>query len=98
MELYGTYKQVDPHSAADARASKIFEETTFHDGKRYQVEMLWAKDGSSLPNNYFSALVQQKSMERRSSKDPELKQQYGKTIQDNLDERYIEKIEKKQTV
>ena len=76
IESYGTYKQVNSRSAADARASKILDETTYHDGSRYQVCMLWAEDGSSLPNNYFSALVQLKSLERRFSKDPELKQHY----------------------
>ena len=94
MESYGTYKQADSRSAADARASKILDETTYHDGCRYQVGMLWAEDGSSLPNNYFSALVQLKSLERRFSKDPELKQHYGKTIQDDLEKGYIEKIDK----
>ena len=94
IESYGTYKQVDSRYAADARASKILDETTYHDGSRYQVGMLWAEDGSSLPNNYFCALVQLKSLERRFSKDPELKQRYGKTTQDDLDKGYIEKNDK----
>ena len=62
MESYGAYKQVDARSAADARAMKILEETTFNDGCRYQVGMLWADEESTLPNNYFSALVQMKSL------------------------------------
>ena len=65
MESFAAKKQVDPRSAADARASKILQDTTYHDGYRYQVGMLWAEDDSSLPNNYFSALVQLKSLERR---------------------------------
>ena len=32
MESYGGYKQVDPRSAADARALEIVEITTFHNG------------------------------------------------------------------
>ena len=40
IESYGAYKQVDSRSAADARAMKILEETTFNDGYRYQVGML----------------------------------------------------------
>ena len=73
MESFGAYKQVDSRSAADAQAMKILEETTFNDGCRYQVGMLWADDESTLPNNYFSALVQLKSLERRLGKDPQLK-------------------------
>ena len=51
MESYGAYKQVDSRSTADARAMKILEETTFNDGCRYQVGMLWADEESTLPNN-----------------------------------------------
>ena len=40
IESYGAYEQVDSRSAADARAMKILEETTFNDGCRYQVGML----------------------------------------------------------
>ena len=74
IESYGVYKQIDSRSAADARAMKILEETTFNDGCRYQVGMLWADEESTLPNNYFSALVQLKSLERRLGKDPQLKE------------------------
>ena len=51
MESFGAYKQVDSRSAADAQAMKFLEETTFNDGCRYQVGMLWADDKSTLPNN-----------------------------------------------
>ena len=40
MESYGAMKQVDSRSAADARAEKFLDETTYHDGTRYQVGML----------------------------------------------------------
>ena len=36
MESYGAYEQVDSHSAADARATRLLEETTYHDGNRYR--------------------------------------------------------------
>ena len=72
MESFAAMKQVDPCSAADARASKILRGTTYHDECRYQVGMSWADDESSLPNNYFSALVQFKSLERLLQKCLEL--------------------------
>ena len=55
--------------------------------------MLWADDDSSLPNNYFSALVQLKSLERRLEKSPERKASYSQTIEDNLDKEYIFQVE-----
>ena len=61
IESFGTSKQVDPRSAADARAQEILESTTIHNGLRYDVGMLWAADNTKLPNNYFSSLVQLKS-------------------------------------
>ena len=47
MESCGAMKQVDSRSAADARAEKILDETTYHDGTRYQAGMLWADDENS---------------------------------------------------
>ena len=69
MESYGELKQVDQRSASDARAHEILENTTVHNGKRYNVGMLWAEDNIELHNNYFSALVQLKSLERQLTKD-----------------------------
>ena len=94
MESFAAMKQVDPGSAPDARASKILRETTCHDGWRCQVGMLWADDESSLPNNYFSALVQFKSLERRLKKTPELKASYVQTIKDDFDKGYIVQVDK----
>ena len=85
MESYGAYKQVDPRSAADARTQEILETTTFHNGQRYDVGMLWADDNIQLPNNYFSSLVQLKSLEKRLSRDISLKEKYSNTIREDLE-------------
>ena len=94
MESYRAFKQVDPRSAADARAEKILDRTTYHDGLRYQVGMLWAEDASSLPNNYFSALIQLKTLEHRLGKDVELKERYSKTIHEDHSKGYIANVDK----
>ena len=87
MVSFAAKSQVDTRSAADARASKILEDTTYHDGCRYQVGMLWAEDDSSLPNNYFSVL-QLKSLERRLERAPDLKAFYAQTIEEDFDKGY----------
>ena len=56
--------------------------------------MIWADDESSLPNTYFSALDQLKSLERRFGRDGELKERYSKTIQDDLSKSYIVNVDK----
>ena len=94
MESFAAKKQVDPLSAADARASTKLQDTTYHDGCRYQVGMLWAENDSSLPNNYFSVLVQLKSFERRLERTPDLKASYAQTIKDDFDKGYIVKVDK----
>ena len=51
MDSYGTLKQVDPQYATDARALDILENTRVHNGKKYDVGMLWAEDNIELSNN-----------------------------------------------
>ena len=46
--------------------------------------MFWADDQISIPNNYFSAIVQLKSFERGHGKDSSLKEQSSTTICDDL--------------
>ena len=48
IESFGANKQVDPRSAADARAHEILENTIVHNGLRYDVGMLWAADNTKL--------------------------------------------------
>ena len=97
METFGAHKQVDSRSAANAQAMKLLEETTFNDGCRYQVGMLWADDESTLRNNYFSALVQLKSLERRLGKDPREKESYSKTIKEDYEKGYIVQMDKSES-
>ena len=44
MESYGALKQVDPRSSSDAHAHEVLENSTMHNGKRYNVGKLWAED------------------------------------------------------
>ena len=95
MESFGAYKQVDRRFASDARGQKILEDTTCHDGCRYQVGMLWTEDRSSLPKHYFSALVQLKSLERGLDKNPKLSNSYNQTITSDLDKSYIVEVDRR---
>ena len=42
-----------------------------------------------LPDNYYSSLVQLKLLEKRLAKDPHLRDQYSKTIEDDLSKGYV---------
>ena len=66
--IVGAYKQVDPRSAADARAHETLEPTTFHYGQRCDVGMLLAENKIGIPKNYFSSPIQLKSLEKPLSR------------------------------
>ena len=89
IESFGANKQVDPQSAADARAHEIFENTTVHNGLSDDVELLWAADNTKLLNNYFSSLVQLKCLEKRLAKDEDLREKYISTIKEDLNKGYV---------
>ena len=95
LESYGAMKEVNSRSSADRRAVEILEKTTTHDhdGERDQVGMLWANDDLDLPNNYYSALLHLKSLEKRLSKDEELRSKYSKNISDDVEKGYVFRIE-----
>ena len=96
MESYGAMKNVDSRSAADRQANDILEQTTILKDGRYHVGMLWADEDPELPNNYFSALAQFNSLERRLDKDPELKAKYAKNINEDLTKGYVIKVDQPQ--
>ena len=91
LESYVAFKQVDARSAADKHALTIPTCETIHNGENYIVPMIWIDSGVSLPNDYYSSLVQLKTLERRLSKDPELRERYTDTIrEDIMKERTVE--------
>ena len=89
MESYGAFKHANPRSSADSRAQEILEASTFHNGQGYDVGMLKADDNIQLPNNYFSPVVQLKSLEKRLSRDTTLNEKYANTIREDLEKGYL---------
>ena len=84
LDLYGAFKQVDAPSAADKHAISILNSETVHNGERYIVPMLWIDSYVSLRNDYYSSLAQFKTLERRLSKEPELRERYADTIREDI--------------
>ena len=54
--------------------------------------MLWAEDDIEMPNNYFSALVQFKLLEKRLTKDQLLEEKYSNTAKEDLDKGYVVRV------
>ena len=63
----------------------ILESTTFCDGVRYHVGMLYAHGDTTLPNNYYASFAQFKSLEKRLNMDPSLNDRYAKINTDDPD-------------
>ena len=89
LESYGSSKTGDSQSLEDQYALKTLEATTYHDGGRYVVGKLWSSEASSLPNNYYYALAQLRSLEKRFDRDPALKERYASTIKEDIQKEYV---------
>ena len=93
LESYGAFKRVDTRSAADKHALSILNSETVHNGERYIVLMLWIDSNISLPNNYYSSLAHFETMERRLSKDPELRERYADKFREDNRKGYVVTVE-----
>ena len=87
VESLGVVKLADPvRSIESSRTLSVMEQTTKKlDGEdAYVSGLLWRED-SSLPNKYDMA-------ERRLKNDPEIKERYAKSIQDDIEKGYVRKL------
>ena len=97
METYSSVCNVTGKSKEEKRALSILEKTTKHNGERYEVQLLWAEDEPSSPNNYFSAYQQFFAMEKRLAKDVELKTAYKATIEKDLQRNFVRRLDDTET-
>ena len=79
-------------SREDKKAMAILENTTKVVDGRCEVGLLWAEN-TDIPNNYCSALSQLYSLERRFEKDPILKKRYQATIEVDLQNEHVRKLD-----
>ena len=93
IESYASNCDVTGHSKEEQRAIKTLEQTTQFNGERYEVGLLWREDEVKLPNNFYSAMGQLKSLERRLQKDEALKKRYQETIDTDVNAGYVRKVD-----
>ena len=65
IESYASNCDVTGHSREEKRAIKTLEQTTRFNGKRNEVGLLWREEEVKLPKNFYSAMGQLESLERR---------------------------------
>ena len=83
------FKLQTGHSKEEQRAIRTLEQTTRFNGERYEVGLLWREDEVKLPNNFYSAIGQLKSLERRLQKDDILRKRYQETIDTDVKAGYV---------
>ena len=91
IKSYASNCNVTGHSKEEQRAIKMLEQTTRFNGERYDVGLLWREDEVKLPNNFYSAMGQLKSLERRIQKDETLRKRYQETIDTDFNAGYVRK-------
>ena len=93
IEAYASNCDFTGHSKDEQRAIKTSEQTTRFTGERYEVGLLWREDEVKLPNNFYSAMGQLRSLEKRLQKDDKLRQRYQETIDTDVKAVYVQKID-----
>ena len=73
----------------DKKALQIVEDTLKHNGERYEIGLPW-KQNTQLPNNYFLAKAQLRSLEKRLNEDRQLADTYNSLIQNDIVKGYVE--------
>ena len=89
LESYGSSKTGDSQSLEHQYDLKILEATTYHDGSCYVVGRLWSSEAFSLPNNYYYALAQLRTLEKRLERDLALKERYASTIKEDIQKEFV---------
>ena len=93
IESYASNCDVTGHSKEEQRAIKMLEQTTRFNDERYEVGLLWREDEVKLPNNFYSAMGQLKSLERRQQKDETRQNCYQETIDTDVNAGYVRKVD-----
>ena len=93
IESYASKCDVTGHLKDEQRAIKTLEQNTRFNDERYEIGLLWREEEVKLPNNFYSAMGQLKSLERRLQKDETLRKRYQKTIDTDVDARYVRKVD-----
>ena len=93
IESYASNCDVTGDSKEEQREIKTLEQTTRFNGERYEVGLLWREDEVKLPNNFYSAMGQLKSQERRLQKDETLRKHYQETIETDVNAGYVRKVD-----
>ena len=79
IEVEGTLPEQNEDNSLGQLAVQTMENSICHNGESYQIGSPW-RPVKKLQNNYFSAVSQLKSLQKRPQNDPGLNQKYNQTL------------------
>ncbi|XP_045445582.1 uncharacterized protein LOC123653632 [Melitaea cinxia] len=80
-------------SENDKRAERILKETIKRKGDQFEVGLPWKTDNLVLPDSYEYALKRLRTLEKKMSKEPAFKSEYGKQVANLIDKGYAEECD-----
>ena len=94
IESYGTMKKNDINvmTVNDKRAVEILQKTTTKHENHYVTGLLWKDNNIILPNNKALALSRLYNLEKKLSKDSNLKEMYTETMNDYIKKGYAQQL------
>ncbi|XP_075260006.1 uncharacterized protein LOC142351745 [Convolutriloba macropyga] len=93
LDSYATNCDVAEQSKEEHRAIKTLKQTARFTGERYEVGLLWREGEVKLPNNFYSAMGQLRSLEQRLQKDVMFRKCYHDTTDTEVKARYVPKVQ-----
>ena len=94
IENNGTRKEDNTITEDEKSANRILESTINHTDtdEIFEIGLHW-KIPANLQNNYFSALNQLNSLNKRLNNDPKLSNMYQQTLVTDLEKNYVKPVE-----
>ena len=92
IESEGIQPDSKPSSPLDQKFIQIKKDSINFKGQNFETK-LPRRENSYLENNYFSALSQVTSLNRRLEHNPQLPDNYKKTLQIDLERNYVKPVE-----
>ena len=92
MEAYALNCITSGCSKDDNKAIETLERSATFDGEPYEVGMLWNDNPRHLPDNFFSAMGQLKSLDARFEEESELEVRYEETIKTDHAKGFVRKL------
>ena len=89
IEAEGSLPEQNEDNSLDELA---LENSICHNGEGHQIALPW-KTVTKLQNNYFSAVSQLKSLQKRLQNNPVLNQKYNQTLRTDLDKNFVKPVE-----